>query len=364
MGEVWVAKQIEPVKRKVALKLIKTGMDSRAVLQRFDQERQALALMDHPNIAKVLDGGITPIGQPFFVMELVNGLLLTKFCDEARLTTKERLELFVAICQAVQHAHQKGIVHRDLKPANILVTIIDGKPVPKVIDFGVAKATAGKLTDVSLSTQFGAVVGTLEYMSPEQASFFAIKQKLAAENPKDPDYREGVALALDNLGELAHALGREAEARDDYNQAIALRERLVAENPTRTLYRSSMADALRRRGLARRALGDPAGAAADVRRALGLYEGLPSRSADEWFETACCHAALASLAGRDGAGVSAAEGTAEADQAMALIWKAVDMGYRDGEAFRTDWALDPIHDREEFKKLLAELEKTSPAKPK
>jgi serine/threonine protein kinase len=171
MGEVWVAKQTEPVKRKVALKLIKTGMDSKAVLQRFDQERQALALMDHPNIAKVLDGGLTPTGQPFFVMELVNGLPLTKFCDEARLTTKERLELFVAICQAVQHAHQKGIVHRDRKPANILVTMIDGKPVPKVIDFGVAKATAGKLTDVSLSTQFGAVVGTLEYMSPEQAGF-------------------------------------------------------------------------------------------------------------------------------------------------------------------------------------------------
>ena len=141
------------------------------MLQRFEQERQALAMMDHPNIAKVLDGGLTPTGQPFFVMELVNGLPLTKFCDEARLTPEERLELFVPICQAVQHAHQKGIVHRDLKPANILVTIIDGKPVPKVIDFGVAKATAGKLTDESMSTQFGAVVGTLEYMSPEQAGF-------------------------------------------------------------------------------------------------------------------------------------------------------------------------------------------------
>ena len=174
MGEVWVAKQSEPVKRKVALKLIRTGMDSRAVLARFEQERQALAMMDHPNIARVLDGGLTPAGQPFFVMELVNGLPLTKFCDEARLTPKERLELFVPVCQAVQHAHQKGIVHRDLKPANILVTIIDGEPVPKVIDFGVAKATSGKLTDLSMSTQFGAVVGTLEYMSPEQAGFSAI----------------------------------------------------------------------------------------------------------------------------------------------------------------------------------------------
>src|ERR1700733_415176 len=174
MGEVWVAKQSQPVKRKVALKLIKTGMDSRAVLARFEQERQALAMMDHPNIPKVLYGGLTPTGQPFFVMELVNGLPLTKFCDEARLTTHERLELFVPICQAVQHAHQKGIVHRDLKPANILVTIIDGKPVPNVIDFGVAKAIAGKLTDESLSTQFGAVVGTLEYMSPEQAGFSGV----------------------------------------------------------------------------------------------------------------------------------------------------------------------------------------------
>jgi tetratricopeptide (TPR) repeat protein len=174
MGEVWVARQTEPVKRKVALKLIKTGMDSKAVLSRFEQERQALALMDHPNIARVLDGGLTPTGQPFFAMELVNGLPLTRFCDEARLTPWQRLELFVPICQAVQHAHQKGIIHRDLKPANVLVMLLDGKPVPKVIDFGVAKATAGKLTDESLSTQFGAVIGTLDYMSPEQAGFTGV----------------------------------------------------------------------------------------------------------------------------------------------------------------------------------------------
>jgi WD40 repeat protein/tetratricopeptide (TPR) repeat protein len=171
MGEVWVAKQTEPVRRKVALKLIKAGMDSKAVLQRFEQERQALALMDHPNIARVLDGGLTPERRPFFVMELVNGLPLTRFCDEARLGIRERLELFTLICQAVQHAHQKGVVHRDLKPANILVTLIDGHGVPKIIDFGVAKATSGRLTDETLSTQFGAVVGTLEYMAPEQAGF-------------------------------------------------------------------------------------------------------------------------------------------------------------------------------------------------
>src|SRR5262249_22925459 len=171
MGEVWVAKQTEPVKRKVALKLIKAGMDSKAVLQRFEQERQALALMDHPHIARVLDGGMTPERRPVFGMELVHGLPLTKFCDEAKLGIRPRLELFAAICQAVQHAHHKGIVHRDLKPANILVTIIDGRGVPKIIDFGVAKAVSGRLTEESLSTQFGAVVGTLEYMSPEQAGF-------------------------------------------------------------------------------------------------------------------------------------------------------------------------------------------------
>ena len=198
MGEVWVAKQTEPVKRRVALKLIKPGMDSRTVLTRFEQERQALAMMDHPNIAKVLDGGMTgsiadlrlqiadsqsailnlqsaiPSGRPFFVMELVNGMPITKFCDETKLGIAERLELFAAVCQGVQHAHQKAIIHRDLKPSNILVTLYDGRLVPKIIDFGVAKATGGKLVDESLATQFGAVVGTLEYMSPEQAGLSAI----------------------------------------------------------------------------------------------------------------------------------------------------------------------------------------------
>lgn len=168
MGTVYRASQTAPVRRQVALKLIKGGLDSRAVIARFDAERQALALMDHPNIARIYDGGVTGQGQPFFVMELVAGKPITQFCDEGRLGIRERLELFVAVCQAVQHAHQKGIIHRDLKPGNVLVTEVDGRPTPKVIDFGVAKATEQKLTDMSLA-DVGAVVGTPMYMSPEQA---------------------------------------------------------------------------------------------------------------------------------------------------------------------------------------------------
>jgi len=168
MGSVYLASQTEPVKRQVALKLIRTGMDSRAVLARFDAERQALALMDHPNIARIYDGGATTAGQPFFVMELVNGAPLTEYCDAKRLSVHARLELFISVCQAVQHAHQKGIIHRDLKPGNVLVAEVDGRPTPKVIDFGVAKATELKLTDISFSDT-GAIVGTPTYMSPEQA---------------------------------------------------------------------------------------------------------------------------------------------------------------------------------------------------
>ena len=169
MGIVFMAEQQEPVRRMVAVKVIKPGMDTRQVIARFEAERQALALMDHPNIAKVLDAGTTASGRPYFVMELVKGVPLTKYCDEHRLSPKARLELFVPICRAVQHAHQKGIIHRDLKPSNVLVALYDGQPVPKIIDFGVAKATGQKLTDKTLFTDFGAVVGTLEYMSPEQA---------------------------------------------------------------------------------------------------------------------------------------------------------------------------------------------------
>ena len=169
-GTVWVAEQEKPIRRRVALKIIKLGMDTKEVIARFEQERQALAMMDHPNIAKVLDAGAGPSGRPFFVMELVRGIKITTYCDQAHLPTSERLRIFIAVCHAVQHAHQKGIIHRDLKPSNILVTLHDGVPVPKVIDFGVAKATQQqRLTDLTIYTQFEQMVGTPLYMSPEQA---------------------------------------------------------------------------------------------------------------------------------------------------------------------------------------------------
>jgi serine/threonine protein kinase len=188
MGVVYMAEQQQPLRRKVALKIIKPGMDSAQVIARFEAERQALALMDHQNIAKVFDAGTVgqafqpdadaPIqagkpdlraGRPYFVMELVHGVPITQYCDEQYLTPKERLELFLPVCHAVQHAHQKGIIHRDLKPSNVLVCLYDGVAVPKVIDFGIAKATGQQLTERTMFTQFGSLVGTLEYMSPEQA---------------------------------------------------------------------------------------------------------------------------------------------------------------------------------------------------
>src|SRR5438552_4111656 len=155
MGTVWLAQQTEPVKRPVAVKLIKAGMDSRQVIARFEAERQALALMDHANIARVLDAGTTGAGRPYFVMDLVKGVPITRYCDEHRLTPRQRLELFIPVCAAVQHAHQKGVIHRDLKPSNVLVAQYDGRPVPKVIDFGVAKATGPRLTEATLFTEFG-----------------------------------------------------------------------------------------------------------------------------------------------------------------------------------------------------------------
>jgi WD40 repeat protein/serine/threonine protein kinase len=192
MGTVYLAEQQEPIRRLVALKVIKPGMDSKAVLARFEAERQALALMDHPNIARVLDAGATPSGRPYFVMELVKGVAITRYCDERRLTPRQRLELFVPVCQAVQHAHQKGVIHRDLKPSNVLVAPYDGRPVPKVIDFGVAKAIGQPLIEKTLFTGLVAVVGTPEYMSPEQAEL----------NNRDIDTRSDVY----SLGVLLYEL--------------------------------------------------------------------------------------------------------------------------------------------------------------
>ena len=169
MGVVFVAEQERPVRRKVALKIIKPGMDTKEVVARFEAERQALALMDHPNIAKVLDAGSTESGRPYFVMELVRGIPITEYCDQNKLTIRQRLDLFIEVCQAIQHAHQKGIIHRDVKPSNVLVTLHDGKPVPKVIDFGVAKAINQRLTERTIYTRLAQTVGTPLYMSPEQA---------------------------------------------------------------------------------------------------------------------------------------------------------------------------------------------------
>ncbi len=169
MGEVWLAEQAEPVRRRVALKIIKAGMDTRQVVARFEAERQTLALMDHPSIAKVFDAGETPQGRPYFVMEFVQGVPITDYCDRQRLANRERLDLFVQVCGAVQHAHQKAIIHRDLKPSNVLIALQDGKPVPKIIDFGVAKATSQRLTEKTMFTEMGVLIGTPEYMSPEQA---------------------------------------------------------------------------------------------------------------------------------------------------------------------------------------------------
>ena len=166
MAVVYMAEQTRPIRRKVALKIIKLGMDTNQVIARFEAERQALAMMDHPNIARVLDAGATEAGRPYFVMELVTGVSITEYCDRNSLSAKDRLGLFIQVCQAVQHAHQKGIIHRDIKPSNVMVTHHDGKPVPKVIDFGIAKATNQRLTEKTLFTRYAHIIGTPAYMSP------------------------------------------------------------------------------------------------------------------------------------------------------------------------------------------------------
>jgi eukaryotic-like serine/threonine-protein kinase len=233
-GVVYMAEQTEPVRRKVALKVIKLGMDTKQVIARFEAERQALALMDHPNIAKVLDAGATATGRPYFVMELVKGIRITDYCDQNHLSTTERLGLFTQICQAIQHAHQKGIIHRDIKPSNILVTLHDGKPVPKVIDFGIAKATEQPLTEKTVFTAFGQFMGTPAYMSPEQAELSGL----------DIDTRSDIYA----LGVLLYELltGKTPFDAKDLLQAglDEMRRRIREEEPMRPSTRlSTMVDA-------------------------------------------------------------------------------------------------------------------------
>jgi serine/threonine protein kinase len=268
-GVVYVAEQTEPVRRRVALKVIKLGMDTKAVVARFEAERQALALMDHPNIAKVLDAGMTEepdssagcqpavsptgsrrsdssirAGRPYFVMELVRGIKITDYCDQARCSTKERLELFIKVCHAIQHAHQKGIIHRDIKPSNILVTLHDGVPVPKVIDFGIAKATEGRLTDATVYTQLHQFIGTPAYMSPEQAEMSGL----------DVDTRSDIY----SLGVLLYELlpgSTPFDARELMSQGLdAMRQTIREKDPVRpstrlaTLPGEELTTAAKRRG--------------------------------------------------------------------------------------------------------------------
>lgn len=252
-GTVYLAEQQQPVQRQVAVKIIKPGMDSAHVIARFEAERQALAVMDHPNIAKVHDAGTTDAGRPYFVMELVRGVSITRYCDQERLSPQQRLELFIPVCQAVQHAHQKGVIHRDLKPSNIIIAMYDGRPVPKVIDFGVAKAVGQKFSEQSVHTELGGIIGTLEYMSPEQAEpnnrdvdtradiyslGVILYELLAGAPPFTAAQLRGAAFdqMLRMIREVEPAKPSTRLSSSDELPAIAARRRLEPKRLTRTIH--------------------------------------------------------------------------------------------------------------------------------
>jgi WD40 repeat protein/serine/threonine protein kinase len=254
-GVVYVADQTKPVRRRVALKVIKLGMDTKQVVARFEAERQALAMMDHPNIAKVLDAGATDTGRPYFVMELVRGIRITDYCDQASLSTRDRLELFIKVCQAIQHAHQKGIIHRDIKPSNILVTLHDGVPVPKVIDFGIAKATEGRLTDATVYTQLHQFMGTPAYMSPEQAEMSGLDidtrsdiyslgvllyELLAGSTPFD-----STELMASGIDQMCKTIREKDPARPSVKLAMLKGEELTTTARRRSVEASRLASLLR-----------------------------------------------------------------------------------------------------------------------
>jgi len=298
-GFVYMAQQTAPIKRKVALKIVKPGMDTRQVIGRFEAERQALAMMDHPNIAKVLDAGATPTGRPYFVMELVRGVPITEYCDTASLTTRERLDLFTHVCQAVLHAHQKGIIHRDIKPSNVMVTLHDGVPVPKVIDFGIAKATGQDLTDKTVFTEYRHFIGTPEYMSPEQAAMSGLDvdtradiyslgvllyELLTGSTPldatklrsrgrrRDPEDHQGAG-----AGEAQHARGPDPRQEELDRERPGLADRGRGGQAPAHRPRSPAQGALGRPGLDRHE-GDRKGPLAplrDVRRARRGHPALP-----------------------------------------------------------------------------------------
>src|SRR5260221_5865025 len=268
-GTVYVADQREPVKRRVGLTIIKLGMGTKQVIARFEAERQALALMDHPNIAKVLEAAATDTGRPYFVMELVRGIRITDYCDQNNLQARQRLNLFISVCQAIQHAHQKGIIHRDIKPSNILVTLHDGVPVPKVIDFGIAKATQGELTDKTVYTQLQEFIGTPAYMSPEQAEMSGL----------DIDTRADIY----SLGVLLYELltGKTPfDAKELLASGIeAMRKTIREKEPVRPSTR--LTQALVAAEVTRRTSGVPEESASSRRRLQGLVQQL--RGALDWI---------------------------------------------------------------------------------